>query len=200
MMHINMQIQNIKKQMNNIQFQLEKIESQLINMGISFIGEHLSNLGIQVINNGIQILNIGIPFANNANIINIKQQISLIKMQMQTLEMNIPDIAQIQNMGINNGMINNNFNMEKKSIKIANIIFNSSTGKKKLLHFNYETTINDILERYLVEIGKPEYINTDYISFIFNAQFLKFGDTTKIEKYFCSSLPHPPIITVVEHK
>ena len=162
-----------------------------------------------MLNIGVQILNIAIQSSNmNTNNINFKQQIKNIQMQIQNIEMNIPSMPnsnpffQMQNIG-NNELFNNNFNMnfegnnDDKNPKIS-IVSTHLSGMKKVLHFNYGTTINDIMERYLKEIGKSDFINKDNVVFLYNALSLKFGDETKIEIFFRNCLPHPPNITVYE--
>ena len=207
MQPINMQILNLKLQMNNVQSQFGNIENQMLNGSMTFIGEQMQNLGIQMINIGIQILNISIQSSKlNMNIINFKQQIKNIQMQIQNIEMNIPSIPnsnpffQIQNIG-NNELFNNNFNMNFEGnndykVPKINIIFSHTSRIKKVLHFNNGTTVNDIMERYLKEIGKSDFINTDNVVFLYNAVPLKFGDNTKIEFFFRYCLPHPPTLTV----
>ena len=113
-------------------------------------------------------------------------------------------MGNIGNNGVNMGIFNNKQNMEfelktneAKSKKI-NIIFKDVIGRTKLLIFNYGDTINDIMVSYLNKIGRSEYINTDFVRFIYNASALKFGDETKIEKYFEHCIPHPPTIIVYD--
>ena len=48
----------------------------------------------------------------------------------------------------------------------------------------YETTIDELLKKYLHRVNKPELINSEKICFLFNASQLKFGDKTKIEDFF----------------
>ena len=214
---INMQIQNIKIQMNNIQSQFGNIENQIINLGIPFIGEQIENLGIQILNLGIQTLNIGNQLPkiniNNLNNMNIIQEIKNIEMQIQNIEMNISNrqisnqIIQMDNFG-NNGFnmdcFNNNQNMifeennNGDNMKKISIIFKETNGRIKTLHFNYGTTINDIMESFLKEKGRSEYINTDFVKFIYNASVLEFGDKTKIEIYFRNCIPATPNIFVID--
>ena len=65
-----------------------------------------------------------------------------------------------------------------------NILFTTTAGGHRNLIFNYGTTIDSILKKYLLEINKPELINTDKVSFMFNAWKLNFGDNTPIETKF----------------
>ena len=50
--------------------------------------------------------------------------------------------------------------------------------------FNYGTTIDKMLKKYLLRIGHPELINTDKICFIYYASQIKFGDQTVVEEFF----------------
>jgi len=208
MQPINMQILNLKLQMNNVQSQFINIENQILNGGMPFIGDQMQNLGIQMLNIGVQILNIAIQSSNmNTNNINFKQQIENIQMQIQNIEMNIPSMPnsnpffQMQNVG-NNELFNNNFNMNFEGnnddkIQKMGLIFKNTSGKIITLVFNYGTTVNDIMESYLKEVGKNDLIKTKKVSFIFNASNLKFGDKTKIENYFRYYLPNPIVPIIV---
>ena len=51
--------------------------------------------------------------------------------------------------------------------------------------------------KFLKEIGKSEYINTNYVRFLYNASQLEFGDETKIEEKFRDHLPNP-VLTVID--
>jgi len=84
-----------------------------------------------------------------------------------------------------NMMINNNI---KEEVSIPGpkiqIIF-SSNGKVNSMQFNYGTTIDQTLEKYLKKVGRPElYGRSDKISFLYNAYNLRFGDKTPVEQFF----------------
>ena len=76
-----------------------------------------------------------------------------------------------------------------------NIIFNTTQGTTHNLVFTYGTTINQALEKYLKRVGRPELIGStdNKICFLVNAQKLKFGDNTPIEKFFKGNL-NPKIV------
>ena len=83
-----------------------------------------------------------------------------------------------------------------------NVTFKSiDDGDTKIIPLHYGTTINEMITKYLMKIGKPELINNkeNKISFIYNSRFLRFGDNTKIEQFFCDdkSKIKIPLITVI---
>ena len=55
----------------------------------------------------------------------------------------------------------------------------------------YETTIDELLKKYLHRVNKPELI--EKLCFLFNARKLKFGDKTKIEDFF-EGISNPKVI------
>ena len=66
-----------------------------------------------------------------------------------------------------------------------NIIFKTTKCTTYTMVFNYGTTIDQILEKFLKRFGRPElYGKSDKISFLFNASPLRFGDKTPVEEYF----------------
>ena len=74
-----------------------------------------------------------------------------------------------------------------------NITFTTITGIKHSFIMNYGTTIDQALKKYLYAIGKPELINSDKISFLFNANKLEFGNNETIEKFF-KNIVNPKIV------
>ena len=89
-------------------------------------------------------------------------EIQNIEMKYTNMNMQVNNAPfQMQNMGMN---IFNNNNLEQNynkdfNIKKMNILFKNAYGQTKNLIFNYGTTINEVLERFLKEIGRPELIN-----------------------------------------
>ena len=60
--------------------------------------------------------------------------------------------------------------------------------------FNYGTTIDQALIKYLNRIGRPElYGKSNKICFLFNARLLRFGDKTPVEVYF-KGVMYPNIV------
>ena len=88
------------------------------------------------------------------------------------------------------------FKLAKEEInKTVNISFRTINGIWTHLTVNYGTTIDQLLKDYLEKINKPFLIvNNKYISFLFNACSLKFGDYTPIEKKFIKYLNIPKVI------
>ena len=208
-MEINNQFQNIKLFLNNIQSQFVNIENQLKNIGFFSISSQIKYLGIQTLYAGLQMLSTGIEIPNNIyttdmNDINLQVQLKNIIIQLQNVELKFSNLNLHNNSFINGAMginmpnmgffpnnLNFNFNKESNKDKICkkmNILFASTTGRKKNMIFEYGTTINDVLKKFFIEIGKPEFINNiEGINFICNSNglsLLKFGDETKIEDYF----------------
>ena len=87
-------------------------------------------------------------------------------------------------------------NQMKPGHKI-NITFSTTSGQNNCISVNYGTTIDEALKYYLRKINNVEYIGTTNIKFSFNAQMLKFGDTTPVEKKF---LPNSNNRIFVVHK
>ena len=207
MADINIQIQNTKIQLNNIQSQFTNIENQMQNIGILSIGSQIKCLALQILNTGIQMLYIGMQIpCMNVNEINFSEQIQDIKNQLQNFQLQQPNINTFNNnfnnfpfndqyMKMNNyNLCNNNFynkfnpkEKENLQIKKMNITFQSTRGNKRNIVCDYGTTINEVLEKFLKSIGKPEFINKEGVKYICNTNglsSLKFGDETKIEDYF----------------
>ena len=104
----------------------------------------------------------------------------------------------IGNNGVNLGLFNNNCNINieenktKDTTPKVSIIFKHISGHKKILTFKYGTTINDILKKYLKEMGKSEFINTDYVHFDFTEHFNEWKHLLKEKlSYKISDNPCP---------
>ena len=162
-------------QLNNIGIQLQNIGLQISNMGmisqnviIQKIAFEVSNMGIQIFNYGTQINNI----INNMNSINMEM---MAQMKMIQPMMNM-------NMNINN-------NSQKKHIcicddpNIIEIYFNYY-GKKKLYFIDKETTVENILNKYINENN----LNQNGIYFLFNGQKLDINDKRQIKDISFGSL------------
>ena len=66
-----------------------------------------------------------------------------------------------------------------------NVIFSTTKGRTDNLCFKYGTTIDEILKIYLKRVNREELIGRyDKICFLVNAQQIKFGDKTPVEKLF----------------
>ena len=65
-----------------------------------------------------------------------------------------------------------------------NVLFTTTIGTKRNLVLSHGTTIDQALKKYLNAVGKPELVNSDKISFLFNAAKLEFGNKTTVENFF----------------
>lgn len=76
-----------------------------------------------------------------------------------------------------------------------NVIFKTTQGTTHTLVYNYGTTIDQALSKYLNRVGRPELIGdtTNKICFLFNAAQLKFGDQTKVENFF-KNVNNPKVV------
>ena len=201
------QIQNFKLQIKTLETQLDTLNIQIQNNGIFNIGTQLNYMGIQILNLGIQMLNIGnqIPNINQINMMDMNKELQNIVTQINNIiypPMNMPGIEMPPMNMFPMGMPPFDIQMqmdnkikEKSNIPKMNIIFKTTQEMQIILVFDYGTTIDEILKKYLNEIGRPDLINTDKIFFVYNACQLRFGDKTKIEDYFNHN---PPTIIVNE--
>jgi len=83
----------------------------------------------------------------------------------------------------NNLLINaSKFIGKKLGLKIS-VIFKSSLNCISMI-FNYGTTIDEMMKKYLLRIKQPEYINSNKIHFLYNAKTFNFGDQTPIGDIF----------------
>ena len=104
----------------------------------------------------------------------------------------------IQNM-MNNPNENNNwigFNqmnigepiINKDPIQKVNVIFTDQRGYKNNISVDFGTTINELLEKYVKIISRPDLIGENSrIVFTYNARRIGFGDQTKVESLNLSS-------------
>ena len=192
------------------------MQAQIYTMAIQ-----LFNTGIQIINIANQI-----PDNPGMDIMNLKKQIQNIGFQIQNLgnQINVNNINNNMmmkmnyNMGIqNNNMMMSNINQNEdedeewlegfkigveeaseKNNKIPkkNLLFTTTIGSSRNLLLDYWTTVGDSLRKYLLEINRPELINTDKISFFFNAKKLRFDDETKIEIKFQSAISPRIVVNI----
>ena len=65
-----------------------------------------------------------------------------------------------------------------------NFIFKTTGGVKTNVYVNQDITIDRLLKYYLYQVGGQEYIENTWISFIYNANQLKFGDKRKLKDAF----------------
>ena len=74
-----------------------------------------------------------------------------------------------------------------------NVLFTTTVGTNKNIVLSQSTTIDQALKKYLKTIGKSELINSDKISFLFNATKLNYGDTRTVGEFFRNST-NPKVI------
>ncbi len=78
-----------------------------------------------------------------------------------------------------------------------NVIFKTTQGVTHTLVYNYGTTVDQVLKKYLKRVNREDLINDEQnkgkICFLFNAAQLKFGDTTKIEQFF-KGISNPKVV------
>ena len=84
---------------------------------------------------------------------------------------------------------NNNFGMNMNDNKFIypkiDVNFIASSGLKVFMSLDKETTVGEMLIKYLKEIKYSDPLNKKgYIAFLFNACKLNFEDKTKIGKLF----------------
>ena len=130
-----------------------------------------------------QILNI---FNNN---LGMQMNFNLMPNMMINNNINLEqNLLMNNNLNLNpNMMMNNNINQEPSchEQKIS-VIFKTIRNEITTLQVKYGTTIDQLLQKYLNKIGRPELYEqkSKNIWFIFNAQKLNYGDTTPVENIF----------------
>ena len=189
---------------------MTNINNMFNTMNLNDINRSSMNFNNNNLNNNLSDINNNFTFNSN----NIQSNNTLLN----------PNMIQIQNSNNNNNYLmtnymNNNTNLNgfnnvnkfnynedkewSKGFKLAkeeinktvNISFRTINGIWTHLTVNYGTTIDQLLKDYLEKINKPFLIfNNKYISFLFNACSLKFGDYTPIEKKFVKYLNIPKVI------
>ena len=89
---------------------------------------------------------------------------------------------EIYQMNIGEPIINN------YPIQKFNVIFRDERGYKNNISVDFGTTINELLEKYVKIISRPDLIGENSrIVFTYNAKIIGFGDQTKVESLFLSS-------------
>ena len=76
-----------------------------------------------------------------------------------------------------------------------NVIFKTTQGTAHTMVYNYGTTIDQALAKYLNRVGRPDLIGdkSNKICFLFNAAQLKFKDQTKVEAFF-KNVNNPKVV------
>ena len=78
-----------------------------------------------------------------------------------------------------------------------NVIFKTTQGVTHTLVYNFGTTVDQVLRKYLKRVNREDLINDEQnkgkICFLFNAAQLKFGDKTPIEQFF-KGISNPKVV------
>ena len=77
--------------------------------------------------------------------------------------------------------------INKDPIQKINVIFRAQREYKKNISVDFGTTINELLEKYVKSIYRPDLIGENsVIVFTYNAKRIGFGDQTKVESFLLS--------------
>ena len=174
------EIQKHKNNINNLTFKLNNThnidEEILINNEMKKENECLSSL-----------LNIKKNELNQQNMMNNNIMPNMMNNNIIQNMMNNPnennEWMEIYQMNIGEPIINN------YPIQKFNVIFRDQRGYKNNISVDIGTTINELLEKYVKIISRPDLIGENsMIYFTFNAKKIGFGEQTKVESLFLS--PH----------
>ena len=147
------------------------------------------NMNININNNGINIGMQGVLDMGGASGVggmNIGMQGMNIGMQGMNMGMQGMNLGKNQNMGMmDDEEWMRGFYMavaEVNSIDNINIIFKTSQGLTTNMTYSYGTTINEVLNKYLKQVGRPDLIGDKggKITFLYNATKLEFGDQLQL--------------------
>ena len=196
MMNNNILIQNLmnmKMLLTSIESQFNLLITNTQNMGIlPDTYPNLINISNQFINFGIQLLNTGIQNNNNiANNLDLYQQINNFISSLENIKMNIPN-NMMQNMNlINFPNINENIGIFNNKLKY-NVEFTGSGGKKTLIVCEQEETVDELIKKLLMTIGRNDLFDQDEkeLVFIYNAEKLNITEkrSKKVKEIFRYSL------------
>ena len=93
---------------------------------------------------------------------------------------------------VNNAGGDDDPDLKKPGPKL-NVLFTTTIGTSRNIVLNHSTTIGQALEKYLKTVGKSDLINSDKISFLFNATKLNYGETKTVGEFFRNN-PNPKVI------
>ena len=76
-----------------------------------------------------------------------------------------------------------------------NVIFKTTQGTTTAMVYDYGTSIDKSLEKYLKRVGRPDLYQqkSNKICFLFNAAQLKIGDQTNVENFF-KNVQNPKVV------
>ena len=161
-------LMNMKKLLTCIESQFNLLLTNTQNMGIlPDTYPNLINISNQFINFGIQLLNTGIQNNNNiANNLDLYQQINNFISSLENIKMNIPN-NKMQNMNlINFPNINENIGIFNNKPKY-NVTFTYSSGLKTLIVCDQEETVDELIKKLLMKIGRNELLGHEEQEFYF---------------------------------
>ena len=162
----------MKSQFAMIDSQLNNLISQIQNMGIfPNTDMQINNISFQILNFGINMLNLGLQYSNAMMKYNLKYQIDNIINQLNNISFNITNnnIPNMQNMNNFPDIYSNSFSND--SVKY-NILFFRQDGLKTLIYYDGNCTIRDMINSYLIKIGRNDLIGKEdkEYDFPFNAK------------------------------
>jgi hypothetical protein len=99
----------------------------------------------------------------------------------------------------NQNLYNNNYEEEFNPGPKLNIIFSSTQGTSTNIVINSEATIDELLDKYLKKVNKIYLKKTNKICFLYNSSILKYGDKTKVEKFFKGHLSPKIVVNDVNN-
>ena len=160
----------MKSQFAMIDSQLNNLITQTQNMGIlpnTYM--QINNISFQILNFGINMLNLGLQYSNPMMKYNLKYQIDNIINQLNNISFNITNnnIPNMQNMNNFPDIYSNSFSNEK-----YNILFCRHDGIKTLICYDGNCTIRDMINSYLIKIGRNDLIGKEdkEYDFCFNSK------------------------------
>ena len=142
-------------------------------MPISYINNNMNfGMGMTGIPNNNMMMN------NNFN--NFDMGNNMMMNNINNNNFGIP-INNWQNMMNYNELNNNSFFNDRLK---KNVIFQDEQGHSTNMSFNYDTTIDEMLKKYIKRINRPDLYVNNKIYFLYNAERIRFGDKTPIKVFF----------------
>ena len=190
----------MKSQFSMIDSQLNNLITQTQNMGIlpnTYM--QINNISFQILNFGINMLNLGLQYSNPMMKYNLKYQIDNIINQLNNISFNITNnnIPNMQNMNNFPDIYSNSFSNDSKKY---NIIFNRQDGLRTLIYYDGNCTIRDMINSYLIKIGRNDLIGKEdkEYDFCFNSKNINNNNikNKKVSEVFINCSGSVPIVNV----
>ena len=188
----------MKSQFSMIDSQLNNLITQTQNMGIlpnTYM--QINNISFQILNFGINMLNLGLQYSNPMMKYNLKYQIDNIINQLNNISFNITNnnIPNMQNMNNFPDIYSNSFSNEK-----YNIVFFRHDGLRTLICYDGNCTIRDMINSYLIKIGRKDLIGKEdkEYGFHYNSKNINndnIGDK-KVSEVFINGSGNSSTVTV----